>query len=531
MAELLPTKTLYAVGEPVRIEVRGAEQRCLLRVLSLGEVRREVAVDRDGIVVVGELPAGGYGLALVCNGIRLARSAVQVVEGADRRTVLRYSFVASYHPGRDIGGLQDNLRRLHLTAVQCYDWGFRHADLMGGGPSYADPLGNPVALSTVRAIVDCCHAVGADALGYAAVYAVGNEEWQRWSAHALLTAAGAAYGLGDFLRLVDPAAPAWTEHLGDDLADAVAQVGFDGFHLDQYGYPKQAVTADGGVVDVAARFVQLIERLRERLPGARLVFNNVNGFPTWATARTAQDAVYLEVWEPIVGYADLAALVSAARAAGSGKPVCVAAYQHVYATAPVEQADQATALTMATLFSHGATHLLAGEADRVLVDPYYVNNHVAARSTADLLHRWYDFLVEHHDLLMPAGVAEVTAAYAGDHNDDVDVRFAGAAVSGQATAGTVWRRVTQVGDWLVVHLVNLVGQQDTTWDAPHQPPVDPGAGTLRFRRVVGGPAVVQAADPDGSGHLEPVQVRADGDHATAELPALHTWLVVLLRQR
>ena len=50
---------------------------------------------------------------------------------------------------------------------------------------------------------------------------------------------------------------------------------------------------------------------------------------------------------------------------------------------------------MATLFSHGATQLLAGEADRILVDPYYVRNHVVERSTAALLKRWYDFLVEH----------------------------------------------------------------------------------------------------------------------------------------
>jgi len=40
------------------------------------------------------------------------------------------------------------------------------------------------------------------------------------------------------------------------------------------------------------------------------------------------------------------------------------AYQHVYHSAPAESADAATALT------HGATQLLAGEADRLLHDPY-----------------------------------------------------------------------------------------------------------------------------------------------------------------
>ena len=52
-----------------------------------------------------------------------------------------------------------------------------------------------------------------------------------------------------------------------------------------------------------------------------------------------------------------------------------------------------TAFTMAALYSHGATQLLCGEADRILVDPYYVRNHVIEPSTAALLKRWYDFLV------------------------------------------------------------------------------------------------------------------------------------------
>ena len=35
------------------------------------------------------------------------------------------------------------------------------------------------------------------------------------------------------------------------------------------------------------------------------MFNNVNDFPTWVTAHSRQDAVYIEVWEPHVGLGDL----------------------------------------------------------------------------------------------------------------------------------------------------------------------------------------------------------------------------------
>src|SRR5690606_6364365 len=101
------------------------------------------------------------------------------------------------------------------------------------------------------------------------------------------------------------------------------------------------------------------------------------------------------------------------------------------------------------------TQLLAGEADRLLCDPYYVRNHVMAASTAAMLKRWYDFLVAHDELLMPPEVTDVTDAWAGSYNDDLDVGFSLAATSERAAHGTVWRRMTQIGDRIVIHLVNL----------------------------------------------------------------------------
>ena len=80
---------------------------------------------------------------------------------------------------------------------------------------------------------------------------------------------------------------------------------------------------------------------------------------------------------------------------------------------------------------------------------------------------------------------------------------------------------------LVVHLVNLVGQDDTVWDtAP--PGGATGAGTLRIAAV--GPVLprVRVADPDRAGRLVDVPVRSEGAFAAAELPAPHVWQVVLV---
>jgi dextranase len=525
-AELLPERTVYGPGTAVRVEVRGHSGPGRLTVRHLGDIRGHVAVDGEGFADLGVLPTGGYGVELTAAGRVLARTAVEVAE--DPRAVLRYGFVVDYRPGRDIGAVTDNLRRLHLTGVQFYDWAYRHADLLGGGQTYEDALGQPVALDTVRALVDGCHRVGSDALGYAAVYAVGPEEWPGWEHDALLTPGGKPYGLGDFLFLVDPAAPDWLDHFTADLTASVAGLGFDGFHLDQYGYPKRARRADGTPVDVATGFTTMIGRVRGELPAARLVFNNVNDFPTWATAHAPQDAVYIEVWSPSTGLEHLALVAARARAEAAGKPVVVAAYQHVYDTAPAAASDRATALTMATLHSHGATHLLCGEADRILVDPYYVRNHAVEPSTAALLHRWYDFAVEHAEVLTAPGITDVTASYAGGYNDDLDVAYERTRVGHPAAAGRIWRRVTRADDRLVVHLINLAGQDDTAWDAPRNPPADPGPGTLRIRRAGPGLPRVRVADPDRQPHLTDVPVTADGDHAHAVLPAPHLWQLVVI---
>ena len=521
VAELLPVRASFRPNESIEIELRGAVAAGMLLVFHLGELVAEQRCEGTGALILPALPEGGYSVEL-----GELQTAIEVA--GNPRGRLRYGFVASYAPDKDVPAVIDTVRRLHLTGIQFYDWAYRHADLMGGGEAYNDALEQPIALATVRAMTQAVQAAGSRALGYAAVYAVGPKEWPHWQHDALLKPDGTAYALGDFLFVLDPAAPDWLAHFTADLQAAAEALGFDGFHLDQYGWPKRAMRADGTEIDVAASFVTLIGGVRAALPDAHLVFNNVNDFPTRLTAQSPQDAVYIEPWAPQLTLQSLADTASRARAFGDGKPVVFAAYQHVYETAPVAAADRATALTMATLFSHGATQLLAGEADRLLTDPYYVRNRVLEPATAALLKRWYDFLVAHDELLMPPELTEVTHSYAGAYNRELDVSFAEAEVSETAIAGKVWRRIVRAGDRLVVHLINLCGQSDTLWDAPRNAPVSPGAATLRFRRLLGRTPRVWAADPDGAGRLMPLAVELDSNDAVAQLPPLGIWQLLLV---
>jgi len=257
-------------------------------------------------------PEGGYGVELRLASGRTWTGAAEVLADPLRRP--RYGFVSGFAPGRRAEAVAENARRFHLNAVQFYDWMYRHARLLPPSDRFTDALGRELSLATVRRLVRALEAAGAQSLGYAAVYATGTEDRERWRDALLYDGAGNACKLGDdFLWIVDPSDRAWLRHFSADLRAAVEAVGFAGFHLDQYGGPQRARRADGAVVDLADAFPRMLAGVRRALPDATLIFNNVNDFPTWTTAAAPQDAVYIEVWEPHSSLGHLAELVTRAR--------------------------------------------------------------------------------------------------------------------------------------------------------------------------------------------------------------------------
>src|SRR5262245_13349571 len=242
----LPTKARYAPGESAVLEVAPSSQTRSARVEHLGEIVAEVDVPAGATTVeLPSLPEGGYAVVMGEH-----HTAVEVL--GDPIARMRYGFIANFSPDKPVDSVLRNFRRLHLTGAQFYDWAYRHADLVGPLQAWSDPLGQPVSLSTVRALTEGLRTSGTLPIGYAAVYGVGRAEWPAWEHAALQRPDGVPYDLGGFLWIVDPSDPGWLDHFTADLRRAVAAGGFAGFHLDQYGYPRRAVRPDGRVVDVAA---------------------------------------------------------------------------------------------------------------------------------------------------------------------------------------------------------------------------------------------------------------------------------------
>jgi dextranase len=518
VTELLPTKATFGVDELVEVEVRGAAGQSRLSLWRLHEKLAEVVVEAGtSTAVFGVLEAGGYGVEADDG----ARTALDVQGTPLQR--LRYGFVSDYAPARSMSGVMDNVRRLHLNIVQFYDWMYRHAELLPPDDVFEDALGRVVSLETVRALTAAVREVGSLPLGYAAVYAVGRETRDEWVEELLYRAGGSPWMLADFLWIVDPSSRRWLDHLTEELVAASRGAGFAGFHLDQYGAPKQAARSDGTIVDLAAAFPALIERVRAAMPDATLVFNNVNDFPTWATARAPQDAVYIEVWPPHERLDHLGELVARARALAPEKPVALAAYLSSYARDD-ETARAAMCLELATVFSHGATCLLHGEEDAILVDPYYVRHEHMDAAAVAAARDYYDFAVRYGDLLFDRDSVDVTRVYLGGVNTEIRVHGS-APVATDCLPGTVWARAIKCRQRVVVSLIDLSVQTEVLWDARKVSGGSVGGLTVSFERVGASATRIFTASPGAPTAWELESTLEEG-YDVVRVPDWATWSLV-----
>jgi dextranase len=517
MTELIPTKATFAPGEAVEVEVRGNATS-----VSLWQLDRKVAEVEpvDGVARFPAQPEGGYGVA--GGG---ATTALDVL--ADPLSRARYGFVARYDAGRSVGGVIDNVRRLHLNAVQFYDWMYRHARLVPPQDDFEDTLGQQISLDTVRRLAIAIGAAGSLPMAYAAVYAVGKEAWPEWEQEGLFHADGSPWMLGDFLWNVDPTAERWVSHFVDDLRSALSAVDFKGFHLDQYGQPKRALRSDGSQVDLERGFPELLERLATDVPNARMIFNNVNDFPTWTTARASQSLTYIEVWSPSVRLGHLAGLVTRARSYAPERSVVLAAYLSSY-RADEAAASAAERLQHAVVLSHGGTVLLHGEERNVLTEAYYVSNQQLSEESRERARLCYDFAVRYGDLLFDRESVDVTHTVLGGENVEIKVD-APVPVSIDCAPGVLWARVihTKLG-WLL-SLIDLSGQADDLWDGPKRPSTPLHGVRVSVERVRTDAPRVDFAEPDTQPGLQRLETSFDGKHDVVELPPFAPWALVLIR--
>ncbi|HEX2910625.1 MAG TPA: glycoside hydrolase family 66 protein [Chloroflexia bacterium] len=529
----------------------------------------------------------GYGFELAVesesNGETLAKAstAADVLDGWPQMP--RYGFFANFKSEESAAESVARawvLSAYHVNVVQFYDWMYRHEDYIPPADDFIDPMGRAVSFATVRHKIEAAHNLNMAALAYGAVYGATPAFWETHQDWGIYQADGQPYSLEKLFYLMDISLDSpWAENILTQYEKAVRQAGFDGIHVDQYGYPKIAYTLPSSAgessktLELAQLFPPIINEAARRVSSLKqeggVIFNAVNNWPIETVAATDQSAVYIEVWSPYVEYKDLHDLIvnarQLARSSETNKQVILAAYLTPFLpeglkvsdnaateeaphaesgalpTGPatgIEGAQNAARLATAAIYASGGFHLLLGENNAVLADPYYPHYGHFQPDFVVQMRRYYDFLVRYENILSnpqsnPVPAAEVEqqiSIHTGERSIEV---------SGEGKAGSVWAVMHETATYTSLNLINLQGLSNSLWNAFKETPAmlsDLQISVKLPDSQASAITKVWTASPDNSEvawELEVERVKIAGDTSTwltFKLPNLAYWSLVVFEK-
>jgi dextranase len=487
--DIYPAKAQFKKGEKIRIiaDIEGEQSSSRINcnvykfhqlILTLDKFTLELEhkavfgfyLDGDEALVSGF----GVEVELYENDIKLQTLSTAFDITDSWKYAPRYGFLSDFSPsdGKDQEDLKE-MNKYHLNVVQYYDWMYRHHDLIPETDVFLDPLQRELSLSVVKEKVDLAHNYGMKAMAYGAVYASSPEYYKDHKDLAIYKNNGEVFGFSDFLYMMDISRESkWHDHIINEFYKAV-KFGFDGIHMDQYGYPKEAVNIANGkktIRNLREDFPNLINdtkhHIEEKGEEVNLIFNAVNNWPVETVAKSEEDAVYIEVWPPNDTYQDLYNLVTNAKRYAPDKQVILAAYMKPFLKEldiPLQQAENATTLTMASIFSSGGFHLLLGENKGVLDDPYYPKYRtIENKEFSKKLRDYYDFIVKYEELLYDFNIIDTTLVNTGGINGEYI--FKGANTSPKAEKNSVWTLIKEKLGYKIINLVNFNDIENMDWN-------------------------------------------------------------------
>lgn len=520
---LRPDRAMYRPGEPVMLMLHAEgfppDTNAQLRIFELtGQVyseTRPAAAEVRFSWTPPEVPAG-YGAEVRLEdaaGKVLAQTSTAFDVHESWLEMPRYGFLSDFGLGQTDPERMDILEKLHINALQFYDWMYRHDQHLPPTSEFVDSSGRHLSLDTVRTRIEQAHARSIAAMPYTTIYAGSPEYYQAHPEQALYKQDGTPWTLGGiFLNIFDPSpGSAWNEHILEQFRD-ILKLPFDGLHIDQYGDPKMALTADHQVVDLAQVIPEFLQQA-EQVAGSRaVIFNLVNDWPVETVAPSA-DAVYIEMWPPHDDYASLRDLVYRAKELSNGKPVILAAY-----LTPAD--DIATRLLDAVIAAAGATHLEMGEGWGVLADPYFPKYERPGPDLGSWLQRYYDFIVRYQAYLYNVRPSDVP-----DGLSIQDVPF----TAGGYPVKKIWVLASQGSGFDVLHLINTSAALPL-WRVKQSAP--PTLENLQISYPTDGPIThVYAASPDESGiGLKVLEFTQAGGVVNVTVPRLDIWTMLVFQK-
>ena len=429
------------------------------------------------------------------------------------------------------------LRDWHVTVVQLYDWMYRHYQYTppSGASTFLDALGRRVSHHAVRAGIAAGHDAGVASLAYGSVYGAEREYVDAHPDERVFDEAGTPLSLGEVFYINDlrPGGP-WRTRLLAEYARTVRGFDVDGIHMDTYGPPHRAVAHDGEPIDFAKLYPGLIAEgarvVAEATPGARVLFNCVEGFPLEQVASAPAAAIYLELWPPDIAYRDIVGWIDRARTLGEGRAVVIAAYISALRTFEAEPgrrpgAVEAAVLLTSVIAAAGAYHHVLAERGRLLVEGYYPEARRLRASERRELQAAWRFTARYVHLLSDPGATLEVPGGAATAAQLFNAAGEPIPTSPVPQAGTVWLRVVRGQDGgQVLQLIDLLGQADDRWDEPRQPSARRTGWRLRW---AGSGTKAPAAMSPWTAGGDARRLVAVGVADTWRLPGFRRWLVVV----
>ena len=507
--EIFANKGCFAPDEPIELTILCDEEvtSFCITVTSLHTVQGTYDFPYEGRMTVVTLPPmntlfAGFGVICRSNTGEEARCAFDV-QGA--RKVFRYGFLSDFTPQDDNDADVLAMTKHHVNAVQFYDWSYRHDTLVAPTDDYTDMMGKRNSLPVIRRKINACHQRGMKAIGYGAVYAASESFATAHNDWRLFTDRGPLKFI-DVFSIMNVRTP-WKGHLIEQYRRTMTEAGFDGIHMDTYGFPKTAWDSQGSVVHLEEDFPRLIEDTRNSLPEATLVFNNVGAWPVEKTMHTPVDAVYIEVWPPYERYAHLKRLVLAAKQAN--KPVVIAAYPAAFRTAEANAALESQLILMCALHAHGATQLWFGEENTAITQGYYADYSRLTDEQELLLRKYDDFFTRYEELLFDDTLQDVSMTHFGWDNMEYRCNHP-CSVNGDADK--LWLVIREGHGEKLISVINLCGREHDLW-AEGQQAVAVQEDVTITAQIFGKLTHVLVADPEtDEGDFQACQFRTvDGE--------------------
>ncbi len=519
-------RTTYLVGETISVQDLPVDTHVAFVRTSWGDVF-EVSLG-DGVATVEGLPVGTHSFeAHSKDGRLLGEEFVGVRERRGDDPIM--GFVTSFDaPSRPL--VLSWLRDLRCTAVQVYDWMETYSSPLASETRYHDPLGREIDRNELARLIEGIKQIGAVAQAYApvcaadAVFANSHAQW------LLYRNDGAPQSLGTLLEIMDPANREWQAHWVECYGRAIDELGFDGLHLDTYGYPRNALNSAGVPVSVERAYGDFVQAVRAARPDEVISFNQVNGVPRGFATPSPPTFRYVEVWPPNGGWHHLEGLLARSSGSASGTGSTLALYP------PVWSGDRSDALrtcviSEAVVTMLGSSVLQWGDVDGVLRHPYYVDHEkLTAEERATVL-AWHRMALRCRDLWR---IGEDTTWYElSDENAAVTIS-GDAEVSPEPVGGQLFCRVRRDEGRTVVGLIDLTGSGDGSW---HSGTATGTCVNAEVSVLVPSPenwsAQVATVEVDGGRFVEldaDVTIRREGRALTCTVPLASGWSVLRLQR-